>query len=141
MDRTDYKQLVTHAHDAFLAGDATALAECLSEDCVLHQCGFLHPIVGAAAIAKLGRRAEAGLSDRQRRIVSVIAEGDVVALRTTVSGRQTGVWFGQPASGTKVAFDMMTFVRVADGKIAEIWNIQDTATILTQLDAWPAARA
>lgn len=27
----------------------------------------------------------------------------------------------------------MTFIRFEDGKIAEIWNIQDTATMQTQL--------
>ncbi len=63
----------------------------------------------------------------------MVAEGDTVAIRWTTTGKHTGFLIGEP-TGRQVSFGSMTFVRVQDGKVAEIWNIQDTATLRTQLD-------
>jgi predicted ester cyclase len=129
--------MVIRLQNAFVARDAAAFQELLDPSCVLHQCGFLNPIIGSSAIAELASRAEDRLSEWDRRIVDVVAEGDIVAVRSTTSGRHTQPMFVDPTE-KRVQFDSMTFVRFKGGKVAEIWNIQDTATLLSQLDAWPS---
>ncbi|HZT97446.1 MAG TPA: nuclear transport factor 2 family protein [Chloroflexota bacterium] len=130
------KQVVERAFEAFAAGDVETLRSVLAPDCVLHQCGFLNPVTGADAILELAGRSEGRLSDRTRRISAIVSEGDLVAIRSTVTGKHTGPMFRNP-TGRQLQFDVMMFVRLAGGKVAEIWNIQDTASILSQLDAWP----
>lgn len=64
----------------------------------------------------------------------LIGEGDLVALHWWTTGR-----YRDPASpeldGKEISFPSMTFIRFEGGTIAEIWNIQDTATMHSQLHA------
>jgi steroid delta-isomerase-like uncharacterized protein len=136
MTHLDNKTLVMRAHHAFVSGDTTTLEDCLADDCILHQCGFLQPVVGAETIAELAAGAERRLADRERSVVSVVAEGDMVAIRSTTVGTHTNPMFCE-ATGKRITFDTMTFSHVHDGKVTEIWNIQDTASVLSQLGAWP----
>lgn len=126
------KALALRAHEAFRAGDAATIESLLAPDCLLHQCGFLEPLRGSDLRRFLSGGGQ-GLSDRERRVEAVVAEGDMVAIRWTTTGRHTG-FLMREQTGKQVSFDSMTFMRVEGGKIAEIWNIQDTASLKTQLD-------
>jgi predicted ester cyclase len=132
MTAEENKELVLQAHERFLEGDVEGLERFLAPDCVLHQCGFLEPLRRSELRGFLGGGGRA-LSDRRRWVEAVVAEGDTVAIRWTTTGRHTGFLLRE-ATGKQVTFGSMTFVRVRDGKIAEIWNIQDTATLRTQLE-------
>jgi ketosteroid isomerase-like protein len=127
----DNKAIVRRAFEALLARDRSALQELLAPDAVLHQCGFLQPIP-ADAIMKGEFPGRGPLNDRQVRLARIIGEGDLVALQWWTSGH-----FSDPDSptldGKPVSFPSMSFARVEDGKIAEIWNIQDVSTLQTQL--------
>jgi hypothetical protein len=110
----------------------TAMRAYLAPDCVLHQCGVLDPIRGAAAVGAFAGGGGA-VAERKRWVEAVVAEGDMVAIRWTTSGRYTGPML--PSSAEKqVTFGSMTFIRMQNGKIAEIWNIQDTASLRAQLE-------
>lgn len=122
----DRKELVTKLLEAFWGGNPNMLERYLSPACVLHQCGFLGPVRGADAIRELAGR-DGRMGDRRWRVESIVAEGDTVALRWHSQGIHR-------ASGTPVAFDSMTFVRFEGDRIAEIWNIQDEATIGSQIE-------
>lgn len=126
------KAIALRAHEAFVNGDIEALRGYLAPDCVLHQCGFLEPIRGARHIAEFAGGGGAVL-ERKRWVETVVAEGDTVAIRWTTSGRYTGPML-EGAAGKQVIFSSMTFVCLQDGRIVEIWNIQDTASLRTQLE-------
>jgi len=132
MTTDENKEIVLRAHEAFVNGDVAALEAFLAPDCVLHQCGFLEPLRGRS-IRELIIGGGRALSERRRRVEAVVAEGDTVAIRWTTTGRHTGFLLREP-TGKEVSFGSMTFVQVRDGKIVEIWNIQDTASLRTQLD-------
>jgi len=53
---------------------------------------------------------------------NVIGEGDDVAVRWSVAATHTGPIFGIPASGRKVAFSGITWLRFSDGKMIEGWD-------------------
>lgn len=129
------KQIVQRAFEALLAGDLSPLGELLAPYAVLHQCGFLEPISGRALLH--GEFPGHGpLADRQVTLERMIGEGDIVALHWRTTGR-----YSDPDSpeldGRYVTFPSMSFIRLEDGMIAEIWNIQDTSTLQAQL--WGAA--
>ncbi len=67
----------------------------------------------------------------------VIAEGDYVAIYCTYAGTQTGQWGPIPPSGKRFELDFGGVVRLAGGKIAELWITWDNIAVLAQLGHWP----
>lgn len=135
MNSEDTKQIARRAFQALMDGDLDPLRDLLAPEAVLHQCGFLKPIPAEAILRGdfPGRRR---VQDRDVRIEEIISEDNIVALRWRTSGV-----FSDPESSkrdsTPVSFPSMSFMRVENSRIAEIWNIQDTSTLQTQL--WEAS--
>jgi len=68
----------------------------------------------------------------------IVAEGDMVAVWATFEGVQTGQMGPFPPSGKKMRVDFSAFLRVEDGKIAEMWVTWDNMAVLAQLGHLPA---
>ncbi len=70
-----------------------------------------------------------------------VAERDLVAVRWTARGTNTGTGNGIPATGRAVQVTGTTLFRMADGKIAEEWTCADSLGLRRQLGmlATPAA--
>jgi steroid delta-isomerase-like uncharacterized protein len=80
----------------------------------------------------------AGLPDLHLEMDDVIAEGDKVVCRYTLSGTHTGELMGIPASGKKVAMEGIGIVRFQDGRVAEFWGAADELGLMQQVGAIPA---
>jgi steroid delta-isomerase-like uncharacterized protein len=63
----------------------------------------------------------------------IVAERDLVAVRWTASGTNTGSGNGIPATGRKVQVSGTAIFRFVDGKIAEEWTSADVRGLMTQL--------
>ncbi len=70
-------------------------------------------------------------------IEEVIAEGDTVAGRLTMTGTHRGPLMGLPATGRSVRQDHMHFVRFRDGKAVEHWGVRDDLGMMQQLGVIP----
>jgi predicted ester cyclase len=66
-------------------------------------------------------------------VEDVIADGDKVVARNTVTGTHKGQYMGGPPTGNSVAYSEIFIVRFAGGRIAEIWGVVDTPSQLRQL--------
>ena len=77
------------------------------------------------------------LSDYKITIEDMIAEGDKVSVRTTVSGKHTGKFFNIESTGKSVTIAQYTIFRIQDGKIAEGWNLGNAAGLLEQVGVIP----
>jgi predicted ester cyclase len=75
----------------------------------------------------------AGVPDLKVEQVEVIANDDVVAVRSRVTGTNTAPLFGQPATGRAVTFTAMDIHRIKDGKIIETWHVEDFLSMQRQL--------
>jgi predicted ester cyclase len=75
----------------------------------------------------------AGVPDLVVKQVEVIANDDVVAVRSRVTGKNTQKLFGQPASNRKMEFTAMDIHRIVDGKIVETWHVEDFLSMNKQL--------
>jgi steroid delta-isomerase-like uncharacterized protein len=69
---------------------------------------------------------------------ALVAEGDKVVAHYSWRGTQKGEFFGVPATGKTVNVSGMSIYRIADGKIAEEWWIEDVLGLMQQLGASPA---
>ena len=71
-------------------------------------------------------------------VEDVIAEGDKVVSRVTGSGTHTGELQGMPPTGKNISISGISIMRIADGKIAEEWEMYDIMGMMQQLGAIPA---
>ncbi|MEH3118848.1 MAG: ester cyclase [Methylorubrum populi] len=71
-------------------------------------------------------------------IVQMIVAGDRAVLHLRFRGHFTGTFEGKQGRGQPVAFIATDIYRVADGRIAANWHIEDNLTLLRQLGAVPA---
>jgi predicted ester cyclase len=70
-------------------------------------------------------------------IEEMIAEGDRVMVRWSSSARHMGEAFGIQPTGKQVTNSGINIFRVADGKIAEVWDIFDRLWLWQQLGVLP----
>lgn len=66
-------------------------------------------------------------------IESVVAQGDRASARLVIEGANDGPWRGRPATGRRVRVAGHPHARIADGKIAEFWQLFDEAGMMEQL--------
>jgi len=70
----------------------------------------------------------------------IVAQNDLVSVRWTARGTNTGSGNGIPATGKRVEVSGTTIFRFVDGKIAEEWTSGDALGLLRQLDLLPRSR-
>ena len=68
----------------------------------------------------------------------MVAEGDLVAVRFSGRGTNTGSGNGLPATGNYADGSGITIFRIMDGQIAEEWTVSDELGLLRQLGLLPA---
>lgn len=71
--------------------------------------------------------------DLKLHIDLIVAENDLVAVRWTATGTNTGTGNGLPATGKAVKTTGQATFRFVDGKIAEEWASGDTIGLMRQL--------
>ena len=65
------------------------------------------------------------------------AEGEKVVLRFTFRGTHQGEFMGVAPTGKQVTMAGIDIFRIADGKIAELWNQEDVLGMMRQIGAIP----
>jgi steroid delta-isomerase-like uncharacterized protein len=78
--------------------------------------------------------------DLEVTILDTVAADDKVVVRFVERGTHEGTFVGVPATGRPVAFNGIGIYRVAGGKLAEEWFIDDSRAIFEQIGAIPELR-
>jgi predicted ester cyclase len=60
-----------------------------------------------------------------------------VTTRKTFRGTHRGEFLGIAPTGRSISFDAIDVVRIADGRIAEHWNVVDLMGLLQQIGPRP----
>ncbi|MFD1213365.1 ester cyclase [Arthrobacter sp. GCM10027362] len=130
------KQVARRFNEAFNAGDVEAMAGIVAADFVDHPSGPGQDS-GREELFEAMRMYHAAFPDLRSTVENLVAEGDRVALHGVASGTNTGELMGMPATGKKATFSYIDIYRIADGRIAEIWHVEDVVGMLRQLGAMP----
>jgi steroid delta-isomerase-like uncharacterized protein len=88
-----------------------------------------------AALKQLGKGIVAAFPDVHATVESLVAEGDLVVTRCTVTGTHKGAFNGVPATGKPIKFTEMHMYKLRDGKIVEQWSNVDFLAIMQQIGA------
>ena len=73
-------------------------------------------------------------------VEDMVAEGDKVVTRLTLSGTQHGAFMGIPATGIHATVSDIEIFRITGGKAVETWVQVDYLGLLQQLGAIPPMR-
>ena len=76
--------------------------------------------------------------DLRHEIIDMVAEGDKVAVRLSVTGTHKGDFQGIPPTGNKLFLEEMGFITIIDAKITEGWISTDTMRLMKQIGAVPS---
>jgi len=79
----------------------------------------------------------AAIPDLHATIDDLVAEGDKVSVRFTVTGTQVGELMGVPPTGKRFHVGAICIYRIAEGKVAEQWEQIDMLGLMRQLGAIP----
>ena len=125
------KALVSQYIELWDTGNLALADEVLAPDFVDHVHPELAP--GPESVKREVAAFRAAFPDAHITVEQMIGEGDTVAFRFTFHATHRGPFAGFPPTGKQVKITGMDFIRIADGKIAEVWSSQDTLSFLLQL--------
>ncbi|MGQ4416105.1 ester cyclase [Streptomyces sp. SAS_269] len=125
-------------HDAVRTGDAELVARTIDE--VVEPGLIFHApvptgVTGVQALKEVWTVLLRAFPDLRVEIEDVIAEGDKVVYRNTVTGTHLGEYRGLAPTGRSVRYGEIFVFRLAGGRIAEIWGVVDVLSQLRQLGA------
>lgn len=125
------KAVVRRYYDEMVnGGDWSAASEVIAEDLKQNSVGVPQ---GRAGVQRELQAFQQALTGFNIQIDEMVAEGDLVVVRATVSGTHSGELFGVPATGNEITFKSMDFFRVTDGLLAEHWDVTDRLALLQQI--------
>jgi predicted ester cyclase len=142
---TAEERLVAEFLAAYAGGDADAVANLVTDDCVVHQVRWPKNTVGRDAVVAETASNEGRFADFAVRIEDAVVGDDRVAAYAVAGGRNVGPirMEGREIAPTGRRFEVPQFghYRLADGRIAEAWILADALGIVQQLDNFPAGPA
>lgn len=92
--------------------------------------GRAQGVPGPLAASRFVRTA---IPDLQADLLQLIVAGDRVTVHYRFHGHFTGRWADRQGQGQAIDFIATDIYRIADGKIADNWHIEDNLTLMQQL--------
>jgi steroid delta-isomerase-like uncharacterized protein len=133
---TRNKATLRRFHDAINTGDAALISKTIDEMVepdVLIRTPLPVQATGAQVLKEVFARLHGAFPDLHVRVEDLIAEGDKVVSRNSVTGTHLGEYMGLPPSGKPVAYNEVFIFRFVNGRIAETWGVVDVLSQMKQL--------
>jgi steroid delta-isomerase-like uncharacterized protein len=130
MNPDQNKQIVRQYVEAFNRGDFEEAQKCFTDDALVYGVlgwGDMNVVI---PIWKEIRNA----FNIQLNIESIIAEGNMVAVRYVESGTSVGPFRGSPVTGKSFEVVAMEWFEIKDDKIHRRWGARDNASQMRQME-------
>ncbi|HTK09490.1 MAG TPA: ester cyclase [Ktedonobacteraceae bacterium] len=124
------KALVKRYIEMWRTGDISIADEILDATYVDHAHSEQEP--GPEAVKQEVLAFHSGFSHVQASIEQMIGEGDLVAFRFTLRGTHTGHFAALSPTHKETTLTGADFIRIQDGKMVELWSLQDTLNWVQQ---------
>jgi len=138
---TSDKATFSRLHEAVNSGDAELVDKTIDEIVepdVLIRTPLPVEATGAQALKEVFATLLRAFPDLHITVEDVIAEGDKIVSRNTVTGTHQGEYMGRPPTGRSVTYNEIFIFRFAGGRIAETWGVVDVLAQMRQLGMLPA---
>jgi len=133
----DHSALMRRTYDLINAGDIEGFGELLADDFVEYE------VTPGLAPTKDGVKQFftmylAAFPDLRFSADDILASGDKVVGRVTITGTNTGDFMGMPATGKSVNIQAIDIIRFGDDGLAhEHWGVVDVMAMMQQLGVVP----
>jgi steroid delta-isomerase-like uncharacterized protein len=135
-EETSNKATFKRFHEAANTGDAEFLSKTIDE-LVAPDAVIRTPLPIDATGAELLKQVWAMLfrvyPDIHLTVEDVIAEGDKIVARNTVTGTHQGEFMGVGPTGKSVTYNEIFIFRFADGRVVETWGVVDVYSQMKQI--------
>lgn len=132
MNQTEANKALIRAHyeSAANAYKPSVIERQVAADFVDHS----HPDIAGPEGVKLQVKAlRAAFPDLAVTLEDIVAEGELVAVRSTWRGTHQGAFRGVPPIGRRIEVSGTAFWRIAGGQIRESWSLIDLPALMRQL--------
>ncbi len=134
----DYKEMAQRWYSEVMSeGKTEVIDELCAPDFLDHD-----PLPGSTAdlagLKDFVAQIRAAFPDMQVTADDIVAEGDRLAVRSTMRGTHEGDFMGIAGSGKKVEVSNYDFVRFENDQAAEHWGVIDSAALMEQIGMAPA---
>ena len=133
---TSNKAIIRRFDDAINTVDLKLISKTIDEGFepdVLIRTPLPVQATGAQALKQVWAMLLRGLPDLHVTVEDLIAEGDKVVSRNSVTGTHQGEYMGLPPTGKSVTYNEIFIVRFAEDRIAETWGFVDVLSQMKQL--------
>jgi steroid delta-isomerase-like uncharacterized protein len=120
MSLEENKELVRRIYDELWNERKLEVAEeLIAQDAVNYDTGLLPQPFGPEEMKGTVRMVTAGFPDNRHEVEEMIAEGDKVVVRCTLTGTHQGEFMGIPPTGRSIEVSEIHVYRLEDGKAVE----------------------
>jgi predicted ester cyclase len=120
--------------DIWGAGRTGLVARNYAENVVDHMPGPGQP-GGRDALAEVVTAFRAGIPDLAMELHATLVAGDFGVDVWTLTGTHSGPLLGHAGSGKAIAIAGIDMVRVEDGRISELWHVEEMGLLMQQIGA------
>lgn len=113
-------------------GELALVARNYAPDCVDHM-PVPSQAPGLSGMEQVVREFRTAMPDLRMELHGAIANGDFGCDWWTLTGTNTGPLFGRPPTGARVEMSGIDMIRVADGRVAELWHVEEMLQFEAQL--------
>src|SRR3954447_16232516 len=140
-EETRNKATLQRFHEAASTGDAEFLFKTIDE-VVAPDAVIRTPLpidaTGAEALKRVWAMLLGVYPDIHLTVEDLIAEGDKVVGRTTVTGTHRGEFMGVGPTGKTVTYNEIFIFRFINGRVVETWGVVDVYAQMKQIGVIPA---
>ena len=141
---TSNKARFRRIEDAVNTGDVEVISKTIDElvapDVLIHMPLAVEAPRPHEAFRQLWAMLLRGLPDLHLQIEDLIAEGDKVVMRASVTGTHQGEYMGVQPTGKSIKYNEIFIWRLVGGRITEMWGVVDVFSQMKQLGVIPASR-
>lgn len=143
MSVEETRALVHRIYEEFNKGKAAAMANMdadMAVDVVYHGSGAGEEIRGLSDFKQHISEIYDVFPDVHFVLEDMVVEGDRYSARYTWTGTHKGEFMGVPATNRRLTMRGIEIDHIADGKIVELWSINDTVDMMQQLGLIPGRK-
>ena len=132
------KATMMKIYEAFSTGNTDSLGNCLAEDAIDHAMDtMITKKQGAEGLKEMIAAYRTAFPDLKLTVKAMATSGDTLLSYITMSGTNTGMMMGMPATNKSINIEGADMVVFKDGKAVEHWGVEDDWGMMKQLGLMP----
>lgn len=131
------KMAMQKVYDAFASGNTDSLGNYVAENCVEHTPMEGTNPQGLQGLKDMIAMQRSAFPDMKCTVISMVAEGDMVATHFNMKGTNTGAMGKMPASGKAIDINGVDLVKFENGKAVEHWGYMEEGKMMKQMGMIP----